>query len=331
MEKLRKRTAKRKDITPSLFEESDNNIFLSNLEGKSGIYIISNEINFSKRFPVKIGLAKGRIRYWESSRPIKGLRSRLEQYLLYYPRGYYIFTIILTTKNFTQKVESAIHRLLAGKQRKGNFPHSHTEEWFWLSLKDIHSLCQILDNKETSGKRVGYRKIKGIREIYCAPEYYFLSTNPGYGHQRQPKPMTTPQRRHFDTARLITTGPHKKPRSLEEELKRVDPLEEESDDTTEETLGDDISPDDVIDIEVNEDEDEDDDEGDDDDDEKDIQTTPVEQVGIGDIIVEDTPQKKNRKMGSGKRKSKKKTNQATHKSHKTRTKRKKKRYRGWRK
>lgn len=169
-----------------------NNDFLNNLAGKSGVYFVSPELptESSERFLVKIGMAADKTYLGSSTK--KGMKARLESYLLYYPRGYNIFGLVLTNLKNAKKVESQIQSYLTGKGRKADFPHSRTEEWYWLSLGDIEKTIKILtkDNRSV----LSYEIFK--------PHYVLLS-NPGAGKQRHINPSQTPERRKVESRSRI--------------------------------------------------------------------------------------------------------------------------------
>lgn len=161
--------------------------FLNYLNGKSGVYFITNELptNATQRFLVKVGMAQSVLDFDRQVR-VGGLKTRLEQYLLYYPRGYHIFGLYVTQYNRAYEVEREVQSYLAGKGRKSDFPHSHSEEWFLLSRNDV---------------RYVIHQFKTLVNVIDSVEFnppYFLTTNPSAGRQRKVPEMSTPQRRYHE-------------------------------------------------------------------------------------------------------------------------------------
>ena len=157
--------------------------FLNYLEGKSGVYFISNEYHATGRFLVKVGMAQSVIDFDRQVR-IGGLNTRLSQYLLYYPRGYTIFGLYTTNYDKSYEVEKLVQSYLAGKGRKSGFPHSHSEEWFILSHKEINDVIRLFSNAPN------------VRDSVLFMPPYMLRTNPTLsGRRRLIKEMSTPMRR----------------------------------------------------------------------------------------------------------------------------------------
>lgn len=143
-------------------EERRSETFLSSMDKKSGVYVIAprdavdglpasrGKIDMSKQFWVKVGLGKN-------------LRHRLESYLLYWPHGFYVFGVILTNKGSARRiatfestttragvVEESIHQYLRAKGRHMVSGHTHSEEWFELSLKDIDTMLATVSTNLTT-------------------------------------------------------------------------------------------------------------------------------------------------------------------------------------
>lgn len=156
---------------------------LQSLAGKSGIYFISPEFpsDPNERFLVKIGLAVAKPYIGQKSK--RGLKSRLESYLFCYPRGYYIFGIMFTTKDNALKMERQIHSYLAGKGRKADYPHSRVEEWYHLTLSDIFKTIHIHAHRNPSVLRM---------KVFDPP--HKLTANPTAGKQKKVIPATSPER-----------------------------------------------------------------------------------------------------------------------------------------
>lgn len=116
--------------------------FFKNISGKSGVYIITS-IDFYKKDDnekmwVKIGLAKD-------------LSNRLNNYLLCWPSGLYVFGIIFTkNEDSAKRTERSIHQYLNIKNRYIVTYQSHDEEWFELSKNEINYLIDLVEyNKDT--------------------------------------------------------------------------------------------------------------------------------------------------------------------------------------
>lgn len=172
---------------------NENNLkLLKSLEGKSGIYFISQELPSSptEKILVKIGLAVAKPQYnYKKSK--RGLKSRLESYLLCYPRGYNIYGLMLTTPKNASPLERQIHSYLSGKGRKADYPHSRIEEWYHLSLIDIQKTILIHKNSFTLRHK-----------IFNPP--HFLISNPTSGKQKILVPHSTPKRRSIESKSSIS-------------------------------------------------------------------------------------------------------------------------------
>lgn len=122
--------------------KNDQKFKLDDLEGKSGVYIISPEYDEKDLFLVKIGTAMAKKKH-TSTKKTDGLRSRLESYLLCYPRGYYLYAYFQTNYNKAFEIERYIQQYLTCKNRKSMFPHTRSEEWYWMTLEDLHKIYKI--------------------------------------------------------------------------------------------------------------------------------------------------------------------------------------------
>ena len=126
-------------------ERRKSSEYWKRFEGKSGVYIITSREEFEREgsdtdamMYVKIGLGKN-------------LRHRLESYMLYWPRGFFVFDVFYTkNRHKARKLEKSIHGYLNRKARYVNEKHSHSEEWFELSRNNISSLTKLINfNKNT--------------------------------------------------------------------------------------------------------------------------------------------------------------------------------------
>jgi hypothetical protein len=142
------------------------------ITGKAGVYFIAPISHWDKiqydpddKMKVKIGLA--------GNSKNGNLAGRFNQYLLCWPDGFYVFAIIQTsTKPAARATERAIHEYLNGKQKYIVTGHSHDEEWFSISKKEIDNIVDMLHhNKNTkypkdagnAGKRVfPYKQILNL-------------------------------------------------------------------------------------------------------------------------------------------------------------------------
>jgi hypothetical protein len=184
--------------------------FLMCLEGRSGVYFVSNEYRDTGRFLVKIGLARSTVLSNASTKRTGGLRTRLEQYLLYYPRGFAIFGLMFTNYDKAYEVEQAIQSYLTGKGRKADFPHSRTEEWYWLSSADLTKVIN----------QFGQDSSVPVNQYLNFNPYYLLKSNPTAGRQRKVPIMATPQRRQHETTSSATDS---NPVQTTKKRKRVNP------------------------------------------------------------------------------------------------------------
>jgi hypothetical protein len=71
------------------------------------------------------------------------LKKRLDTYLLYYPRAVVLFGLIETSTNQAKAAERDIQRYLKKKGRQATFPHTHSDEWYFVSLRDIKIVLEM--------------------------------------------------------------------------------------------------------------------------------------------------------------------------------------------
>lgn len=174
------------------WKDLDNNELLTKLQGKSGVYFISPEIpeNPVDKILVKIGIGESR-----AFNPKRGLSSRLDSYLLCYPRGFNIFGLVVTKKKEAVKLERKIHSYLAGKGRKFDLKHSHIEEWYWLSLEDIEKTIQL------------HQETPNVLDSVVFTPPHFLQMNPTAGKQRKVISSTSPERRSIESDKPALSPP----------------------------------------------------------------------------------------------------------------------------
>ena len=151
--------------------KKEQRALLKKISGKSGVYIVTSSLTRKEvkdpeeSFLVKIGLAKD-------------LKHRIGSYQLYWPQGVYIHFLVTTAKRKAREVERVLHSYLRDKIRHVERAHTHTQEWAFLSIKDIEKLKSLLEaNKKTkypkgtvvkrSGKKVklSNKKILPYTEI----------------------------------------------------------------------------------------------------------------------------------------------------------------------
>jgi len=154
------------------------------MEGRSGVYFLSNEYKPTGYFLVKVGVAVSNQEPGVAKR-YGGLRRRLESYLLCYPRGYYLFGVLTTRYDKAFKVERSIQQYLTGKGRKAVFPHSHIEEWYWLRADEISNIIELHDQAP---------RVPVVTYQTWDP-YLKIHANPTEGKQRKIKPIDTPGRK----------------------------------------------------------------------------------------------------------------------------------------
>jgi hypothetical protein len=109
------------------------------------VYIITYEIPDSdqEQFIVKIGLAISRSEIGEKK--TKGLQSRLDSYLLYWPLGVIVFAVFVTRADRAKLLERAFHDYVTLKKRfLEPQMHSHTSEWAILTKPEIYSMIEAV-------------------------------------------------------------------------------------------------------------------------------------------------------------------------------------------
>ena len=132
-------------LKPKLTKIGRNSVeLLANVAKQPGVYIITSYSNYCMAYMqnperpvteemfVKIGLAQD-------------MNHRLNSYLLYWPAGIIAFSIFQTdTLNDAQTLEKNIHKYLVAKQRHVVSEHTHTDEWFSLTMQEISNLIQTI-------------------------------------------------------------------------------------------------------------------------------------------------------------------------------------------
>lgn len=148
-------------------ERRKSSEYWKRFEGKSGVYIITSREEFEREgsdpdamMYVKIGLAKN-------------LRHRLESYMLYWPRGFFVFDVFYTkNRHKARKLEKSIHGYLNWKARYVNEKHSHSEEWFELSRNNISSLTKLINfNKNTKYNLtcvLPFNSYESVQWMFCS-------------------------------------------------------------------------------------------------------------------------------------------------------------------
>jgi len=189
------------------WKDLDNNELLTKLQGKSGVYFISPETppNSVDKILVKIGIGESR-----AFNPKRGLSSRLDSYLLCYPRGFNIFGLIVTKKKEAVNLERKIHSYLAGKGRKFELEHSHIEEWYWLSLEDIEKTIKL------------YKEIPNALDSVVFTPPHFLKMNPTSGKQRKVISSTSPERRSVEAVNPTLLPPSTELKKLRSQQRVTD-------------------------------------------------------------------------------------------------------------
>ena len=165
----------------SSYSKLTSNELLAKLVGKSGVYFISQDPvpeDENDMMLVKIGIGLNKVGGSNISR-------RLQSYLLYWPRGFNVFGIVLTSASAAKKLEQSIHAYLKNKNRKmdpTDYKHSHIEEWFYLTPREVHKLIQY---------------DKDSNPIEFNPVHYLVE-NPTAGKQRKVKPLTPEEQEEFE-------------------------------------------------------------------------------------------------------------------------------------
>jgi hypothetical protein len=135
------------DVVEEEYNDHDLGEFLKSWEGKSGIYFISPYFEESQPdylYPVKVGMSKHRqgqaghpdVR---KRKPYGGLGRRLDSYLLCYVQGFYVYAVLECAKENVYETEKFFHQYFTSKNFKVENQHSHREEWFMLTRKDIYT------------------------------------------------------------------------------------------------------------------------------------------------------------------------------------------------
>lgn len=146
--------------------------FVSTLRRATGLYFLSPTLPPNKQtlFLVKIGLA------WTS------LTQRLEQYLICYPEGFYLYSLAFCEPDVVHELERQVHQYLRTKGRG----HEYNAEWFYLTIQDLHILLRLLQRWPDAALSP-----RGV--ILFQPPYHF--------HQVPPKIHVPPRRaRRLETA-----------------------------------------------------------------------------------------------------------------------------------
>jgi hypothetical protein len=125
---------------------SDANVpdFFASFAQKSGVYFITPFYDPEKPDTVtlvKIGMSKALDKDAGDGKTVKssGLKHRLDGYLLCYPFGFYVFAVLPTKARDALALERYFHEYFISKNFKSEFKHSHSEEWFWLTPKDLYT------------------------------------------------------------------------------------------------------------------------------------------------------------------------------------------------
>lgn len=128
--------------------------FLSNWEGKSGIYFISpyfDESQPDNMCQVKVGMSKHRRGQaghpdFRKRRPYGGLGRRLDSYLLCYVQGFYVYAVLECKREKVYEMEKYFHQYFTGKNLQVTNQHSHREEWFMISRADLFTTINATIN-----------------------------------------------------------------------------------------------------------------------------------------------------------------------------------------
>jgi hypothetical protein len=149
-------------------KEISNQKFKSLVDGKSGIYFISNEYAKSPddNIYVKVGKSTHTKKSYKNG-VYKGLSQRLDSYLLCYPTGYYIYGIIsVPLKKQVTDIEKQLHKFMfyfATIQKDIN--HGHQTEWFQTTPNEIRIFLNAFLN---------YTNIHMCRKLYYFEEPFLL-------------------------------------------------------------------------------------------------------------------------------------------------------------
>jgi len=102
---------------------------MTHLQNTAGVYFMSPTLVTSQTLGlIKIGMAK------------KNLAQRLQQYLICYPNGFYLYGLVYCDPDTVLALETEIHNFLRAKQRG----HEFNAEWFYLTLTDLQVLLRII-------------------------------------------------------------------------------------------------------------------------------------------------------------------------------------------
>jgi hypothetical protein len=166
-------------------DDTDEEHFLTSLEGKSGVYFISPIYDPSdpqKRVLAKVGMSQNKVDGQE--RRYGGLGKRLDSYLLCWPFGFHLYAVLQTKAQHAFEMERFFQSYYARKGYQTQYRHSRTEEWFFLLPDDVKTaVAAALRSPEYAGK-------------ICKPTVYeepvFIDSN-GRRSNRV-KPMTTDEK-----------------------------------------------------------------------------------------------------------------------------------------
>ncbi len=148
--------------------------FWNSVKGRNGVYMLTCPFFETKKANlVKIGLGVD-------------LAHRIDSYLLYYPKGVYVFHVWLTSsKEQSGQLEKSIHMYLNSKAKYVRSDHSHTEEWFELTDLEIKFLITLVaDNSDTKDDS----KKKVFPYVDSLPVNELITLNPRFRTERI-KPM----------------------------------------------------------------------------------------------------------------------------------------------
>lgn len=115
--------------------------YLGAVAGRSGLYLVAQRHSWEDRargdadtvMSVKVGIARD-------------LEHRLNSYLLYWPDGMYVFGIVLCNDIADARwLETNVHEYLNAKYRYHALHHTHDEEWFTLSARDIARVLATIE------------------------------------------------------------------------------------------------------------------------------------------------------------------------------------------
>ena len=128
---------------------ASSSAFMATLAGCPGVYAISPLHEYERclrppgpptaepsRMMVKVGMSGN-------------LRKRLDNYLLYYPRGFVVLGILKSEsargrRNYAREAEGKIHRYLRGCNLHAATFHTHSGEWFEMKLEAAVALSNIM-------------------------------------------------------------------------------------------------------------------------------------------------------------------------------------------